>query len=102
MPPLPSPAYALPPLHSYPHNCSGGRPYFERSLHACAIPHTHAASRYNVRAQGASCACTDTVAGQAEGLSCEHEFVTPHKPTFYNMTSTTATTFQTPASLAMR
>eukprot|EP00802_Teleaulax_amphioxeia_P008441 Tamp_08450.p1 GENE.Tamp_08450~~Tamp_08450.p1 ORF type:complete len:541 (-),score=151.44 Tamp_08450:702-2324(-) len=38
----------------------------------------------------------------AEGLSCEHEFVTPHKPTFYNMTSTTATTFQTPASLAMR
>jgi len=43
-------------------------------------------------------ACSTTEAG----LACEHDFVTPHKPTFYNMTSTSASTFQTPASLAMR
>lgn len=35
-------------------------------------------------------------------MTCEHEFVTPHRPTFYNMTSTSPTTFQTPASVAMR
>ena len=38
----------------------------------------------------------------AAGLACDHEFVTPHRPTFYNLTATSAATFQTPASRAMR
>ena len=36
------------------------------------------------------------------GLTCEHEYVTPHRPTFYNMTATNQGTFPTPASLKMR
>ena len=39
---------------------------------------------------------------QEGGLSCKHQYLTPHRPTFYNMTATSERTFQTPASAAMR
>ena len=44
----------------------------------------------------------DSGGGQADGLTCEHQFVTPHRPTFCNLTGISADKFQTAASLKMR